>query len=87
MKASERAQELRAAIVEKLESHCAALEINQYWRIKNSIVQRGKEVPTKYIHYDGPNYYMEWEDIPFLSTYLCQAYRQQREADEQGIPF
>lgn len=78
MNASKRAHELRTAIVERLEAFNELHMIPEYWRMNGDQVERGVE---------GLRGMITWLPMEFLSPYLCNVRRNERERLEQGIPF
>lgn len=65
------AAELRARIVERLESDNDAFDYPEYWRINNGVVQVGYETIPYCDFMPRRHYYVSfWQDVPFLSTFL-----------------
>lgn len=68
---------MRKVIVERLERINNKYDVPVYWRIRDDIVERGKE----------HGYYIVWKRVEFLSTYLLNERRVAQEMRDDSLPF
>ncbi|WP_394474986.1 hypothetical protein [Ralstonia mannitolilytica] len=78
----------KRAWVDRLEAECFANGIPEYWRLLHGVVQVGRE-RVGWVSADGRRYstYVQWQDVPFLSSFLLRRRAEQVAAEADGIPF